>query len=431
MATMAKNAEAERRRLKSLSRADLERHQVERFNALVDQILPHNEFYAQKLVNVKRPIKSLAELAEWPFTFKEELTGSTRRGDVASHHTWPMERYTRFHQTSGTSGRPLVVLDTSDDWQWVLECWHYVLDAAGVTAGDRALMAFSFGPHIGFWSAYEAIANRGVLVIPGGGMSSVQRLELARQTRPTVLCCTPSYALHLIEVGAQHEIDVGQLGVRLLLLAGEPGGSIPAVRKKLEQSWKAAVHDHSGSTEAGPWGFGSADGTGIHVIEAEYIAEFMSLASGNAAKEGEEAELVITTLGRAGAPLIRYRTGDVVRPRWNGSGENQFVMLDGGVLGRNDDMLVVRGVNVFPSGIDHILHSFPEVVEYRATVYKVSEMDRLRVEVEDRLQQPERITQEIKLRLGLNVEVEAVPLGTLPRYEGKGKRFIDQRAKQK
>ena len=155
-------------------------------------------------------------------------------------------------------------------------------------------------------------------------------------------------------MGLQHEIDVGQLGVRLLLLAGEPGGSIPAVRKKLEQSWKAAVHDHSGSTEAGPWGFGSADGTGHSRDRGGIHCGILVVGERQAAKEGEEAELVITTLGRAGCPLIRYRTGDVVRPKWNSSGENRFVMLDGGVLGRNDDMLVVRGVNVFPSSIDHI-----------------------------------------------------------------------------
>jgi phenylacetate-CoA ligase len=106
-------------------------------------------------------------------------------------------------------------------------------------------------------------------------------------------------------------------------------------------------------------------------------------------------------------------------------------MLEGGVLGRTDDMLVVRGVNVFPTGIDHILRSFPEVVEYRATVYRISEMDRLRIEIEDRLQQPDRVAQELRLRLGLRVEVESVPLGSLPRFEGKGRRFIDQRAKAK
>jgi phenylacetate-CoA ligase len=166
------------------------------------------------------------------------------------------------------------------------------------------------------------------------------------------------------------------------------------------------------------------------VIEAEYIAEFLSLATGAPAEDGEEAELVITNLGREGCPVFRYRTGDVVKPTWKFHGANKFVMLTGGVLGRTDDMLVVRGVNVFPSSIDHILRSFPEVVEYRATVYKISEMDRLRIEVEDRLQQPERISQEIKLRLGLRVEVDSVPLGTLPRFEGKGKRFVDQRIKK-
>ena len=175
------------------------------------------------------------------------------------------------------------------------------------------------------------------------------------------------------------------------------------------------------------WGFGDDGGKGLYVLEIEFIAEFLSLATGSAAQEGEDAELVITNLGRAGCPVFRYRTGDVVRPNWNFPGRNRFVVLDGGVLGHNDDMLVVRGVNVFPSSIDHILRSFPEVVEYRATVYKVSEMDRLRIEVEDRLEQPERLASEFRLRLGLRVEVEAVPLGTLPRFDGKGRRFIDRR----
>jgi phenylacetate-CoA ligase len=424
---MAHTTADERRRLESLPRAELEQYQLQRLNALLEQVLPHNPFYALKLARTERPVHSLAEFAQWPFTFKEELVGLASADDVANNHTWPRERYSRFHQTSGTSGRPMVMLDTPDDWQWVLECWQYVLDAAEICQGDRVLMAFSFGPHIGFWGAYEAFCQRGVLVIPTGGMSSLQRVELARHNHPTVVCCTPSYALHLAEVAAQHDIDVSQLGVRLLVLAGEPGGSVPGVRQKLSQLWNAQVHDHCGATEVGPWGFGDSQGQGLRVIESEYIAEFLSLATGGPAEEGEEAELVITNLGRAGCPVFRYRTGDVVRPAWRHSEANNFVMLAGGVLGRNDHMLVVRGVNVFPSSIDHILRSFPEVVEYRATVYKVSEMDRLRIEVEDRLEQPDRILQEFKLRIGLRVEVESVPLGSLPRFEGKGKRFIDIR----
>jgi phenylacetate-CoA ligase len=422
---------ADRRQLESCSRSELERHQLQRLNALLDRIVPANQFYAQKLARVNRPVQTLAEFANWPCTFKEELIGHAGEGvgDAVSNLTWPRERYSRFHQTSGTGGRPLVVLDTPDDWQWVLECWQYVLDAAAITADDRVLMAFSFGPHIGFWGAYEALTNLGALVIPTGGMSSLQRLELARNNSPTIVCCTPSYGLHLAEVAAQHHIDVAQFGVRLLVLAGEPGGSVPAVRQKLQQLWNAEVHDHSGATEVGPWGCGDVTGKGLYVIEPEFIAEFLSLATGTPAADGEDSELVITNLGRVGCPVIRYRTGDVVRPKWNIDGKNRFVLLEGGVLGRTDDMLVVRGVNVFPSSIDHILRSFPEVVEYRATVYRVSEMDRLRIEVEDRLEQPERIAREVKMLLGLRAEVESVPLGTLPRFEGKGRRFVDQRAK--
>jgi phenylacetate-CoA ligase len=424
---MTQTTVADRRRLESLPRAELEQYQLGRLNELLDRILPTNKFYAQKFARLNRPIKSLAEFATIPFTFKEELTGPVSSNGAINNLTWPRERYSRFHQTSGTSGRPLVVLDTPDDWHWVLECWQYMLDGAGVGAGDRVLMAFSFGPHIGFWGAYESLSHRGALVMPTGGMSSLQRLEMARHNTPTVVCCTPSYALHLAEVAVNHDMDVSQFGVRVLVLAGEPGGSVPAVRKKLETLWNAKVHDHCGSTEVGPWGVGDRQGQGLHVIESEFIAEFLSLATGGPAKDNEEAELVITNLGRVGCPVLRYRTGDVVRPTWQHSGSNRFVLLNGGVLGRNDDMFIVRGVNVFPSSIDHILRSFPEVVEYRATVYRVSEMDRLRIEVEDRLEQPDRIAQEFKIRLGLRVEVETVPLSSLPRFEGKGRRFVDNR----
>jgi phenylacetate-CoA ligase len=136
---------------------------------------------------------------------------------------------------------------------------------------------------------------------------------------------------------------------------------------------------------------------------------------------------VITTLGRTGCPVIRYRTGDLVRPTCHHDAENRFVLLEGGVLGRTDDMLIIRGVNVFPSSLEQILHGFPEVVEYRITAEKIGEMDALTIEIEDRLEQPDRVALEIMVRLGLKVAVRSVPIGSLPRFEGKGKRFIDNR----
>src|SRR5258708_39333851 len=186
--------------------------------------------------------------------------------------------------------------------------------------------------------------------------------------------------------------------------------------------------DPCGASEVGRWGYGDLDGAGVWVNEAEFIAEFLSVATGTAAAEGELAEIVLTTLGRSGSPVFRYRTGDLVRPTWRSESANRFVRLEGGILGRADDMLIVRGVNIFPSSIEQIIRSFPEIVEFRATIFKEAHLDRIAIEVEDRLQQPERVAAELQLRLGLSVTVQSAPLGSLPRYEGKGKRFIDRRA---
>lgn len=400
--------------------------QLERLNKLLIEVIPSNRFYVEKLGKLVRPLVSLDQLAEMPFTFKEELVTAPAHGEFAANLTYPLERYVRYHHTSGTRGRPMPVLDTAEDWEWWVETWQYMLDAAEVRAGDRAILAFSFGPFIGFWSAHDASVERGLMVIPTGGMSSRARLEMMRTCEATVLFCTPSYALHLTEVAHENQIEPRSLKVRKIIVAGEPGGSVPATRQRIENAWNAQLTDHAGASEVGPWGF-SRDDRGLHIIESEFIAEFLSIATGENARDGELSELVLTSLGRRGSPLIRYRTGDLVRPRFNAPGDCRFVLLEGGVLGRADNMLVVRGVNVFPSSIEHILRGFPEVIEFRVTASKAGAMDSLAVEVEDRLGQPERIARELQLRLGLKIEVQTVPVGTLPRFEGKGKRFVDRR----
>jgi phenylacetate-CoA ligase len=419
---MTRTLPAERRRLESLDRTSLEKHQLDRLNSLLSEIVPVNPFYSRTLADVELPLRSLADLERVSYTTKDDLIGT---GDgPAANRTWPVERYVRFHQTSGTRGRPLAILDTAEDWDWWIDCWQYVLDAGDVTSADCVMMAFSFGPFIGFWSAYEAAAARGCLVVPGGGMTSAARLELIRSSRATVVCCTPSYALHLAEIGAQREADVGTLGVRVLILAGEPGGSIPATRRRIEQAWRADVIDHGGATEVGAWGCGDREGRGLYVTESQFIAEFRSPTTGERPKEGEHAELVLTTLGRPGAPVIRYRTGDLVRPCWS---ENRFVLLEGGILGRTDEMLIIRGVNVFPTALEQIVRGFPEVDEFRFTASRIEEMDHVTVEVEDRLERPARIAEELRVRLGLKMDVTCVPTGSLPRFEGKAQRFVDKR----
>lgn len=424
---MSDSGAAERRRLERLDSQALVDLQLAKLNRLLETILPHNRFYAERLADLELPLRSLEELQALPYTFKDDLVNNPRGGDFAANLTYPIEHYVRFHRTSGTRGRPMVVLDTADDWQWWIDVWQFVLDAADVGPEDRVVLAFSFGPFVGFWSAFDALAARGCLVIPTGGFSTSARLDLIRSTRATSVFCTPSYALHMAEEAQKNQIDAAALEVRRVVVAGEPGGSDPNLQKRIKNAWNARVVDHSGASEIGPWGYANATNDGLHIIESEFIAEFLSVDSGKPAAEGELSELVLTTLGRSGSPVIRYRTGDLVRPLWNREEENRFVVLDGGVLGRADDMLIIRGVNIFPSAVEQILRGFPEVVEYRMRAFKDGEMDGLSVEVEDRLEQPERIAKELKLRLGLRVEVQTAPLGSLPRFEGKGKRFIDHR----
>ncbi len=422
---MSHSSAEQRRHFERLDRAQLAEHQLMRVNHLLARILPQNAFYAAKLANYPQQLDSLEQLAELPMTTKEELSGEA---DRPANLTWPLDCYVRYHQTSGTRGRPLTVLDTLDDWRWWIDCWKYVLDAAQVTESDRAVLAFSFGPFIGFWSAHDALIHRGALAIPGGGMSTLGRLDLIQRTRATALFCTPTYALHLAEVASQHKIDLAvDSQIRKIIVAGEPGGSIPTTRTRIEAAWGARVTDHSGASEVGAWGYSDAAGTGLHVLESEFVAEFLSVESGKPAGAGELAHLVLTPLGRFGLPVIRYQTGDLVRPIWPTEGANRFVLLEGGVLGRADDMFVVRGVNVFPSSIEDILHSFPEVAEYRFTIRKQGELDEMILEVEDQLQQSERIAEELKLRLGLKVEVRQAAPHSLPRTEGKGQRFIEER----
>ncbi len=421
------DSSVDRQSMQRLDRDSLEQHQLQRLNDLLGAVLPTNHFYAHKFSGVAPQLASLDQLGNLPYTSKTEIVGEDEDG-WAANRTFERTRYTRFHQTSGTRGRPLIVLDTAEDWHWWIEGWQYVLDAAKITSGDVCMLAFSFGPFIGFWSAFDAVLQRGCLGISGGGLSTHARLERMETLEATCLFCTPSYALRMAEVASEVGIDLRQLSIRTIVVAGEPGGSIVSVRNQIETAWDARVLDHSGATEIGPWGYGTLEGGGLYVNEAEFLAEFINYETGVPAAEGELSELVLTTLGRAGNPVIRYRTGDLVRPRWSAQDGNiRFVFLEGGVLGRVDDMLIIRGVNILPSSVEQVIRNFPEVAEYRITAQREGALDRLKVEVEDHQQSPDRIAAELQLRLGLKIEVAAVPIGTLPRFEGKAERFFDRR----
>lgn len=423
--TIAATTKAERDRWRHADPEQIAAHQVGRVNRLFSEVVSRDGFYRRKYRSDALQITSVDDLERLPLLVKSELDAGD--GTPARFHTYSPQDYVRFHRTSGTHGCPLPVMDTASDWQWWLDTWQYVLDAGEVGAGDVAAMAFSFGPFIGFWSANDALVQRGAMVVPGGGMSTVARLALIEQSAATIVCCTPTYALHMAETAAAEGRDLARSSVRLLIVAGEPGGSIPAVRDRIEAAWGARVLDHSGATELGPWGFGSRDGRGLHVIESEFIAELLIPGTTRRAADGELAELVLTGLGRFGAPAIRYRTGDLVRGHRGGNGDCRFLWLEGGVIGRADDMLVIRGVNIFPTSIEEIVRLVPRVGEFRMLATRRGTMDELEVIVEDPSGDPADLAAIMEQRLGLRIPVRAVDPGTLPRFEGKARRLEDCR----
>jgi phenylacetate-CoA ligase len=417
--------------LETASRSVIEAHQLARLQHGLTQILPQNRFYRQKLLQKSDPIaiEQLENLSSLPFTTKRELVIDQEEYPLfGSNLTHPLSEYVRFHQTSGTSGRPLKIVDTQESWDWWADCWTSVYRAAGVSQDDIVFLAFGFGPFIGFWSAYEGAKRMGALTVPGGGMDSLQRLRAIQEIGATVLVCTPSYALRLAEVAHEHGIDLTESSIRVTIHAGEPGASISATRERIEQAWGARTYDHAGMTEVGAFGFACSQQQGIHVNEGEFIAEILDILTGQPVQEGQTGELVLTNLGRWGSPVIRYRTGDLVRHGgYSCACGRTFLMLPGGVLGRADDMLIVRGVNVYPSALANILHRFPEVTEYRIIVTKNDSLDEIALQVECPSELVTTLQEELHLALNLRVPVETVELGTLPRFELKARRIDDRR----
>jgi phenylacetate-CoA ligase len=418
------------RGLETLDPEALRAHQWSRFKSLARAVYPANTFIARKWRNagVASPddLGSPDDFFRLPLTVKSELVD-----DQAAHPpfgtnlTCPLARYVRVHQTSGTSGAPLRWLDTQESWDWWARCWGFVLRGAGLGAEDRVFVPFSFGLFIGFWTGFEGARALGCLVIPGGGQDSVQRLAAIESLGATAICCTPSYALHLAEVARERGIDLSKLDVRTTVHAGEPGAGIPSVRARIEEAWGARAYDHAGMTEMGAYGYECAAQAGIHVNESEFIAEVLDPITGAPAREGE---LVLSNLGRAGSPLLRYRTGDRVRVA-AGPCEcgRTFLRLEGGILGRVDDMLIVRGVNVFPSALEGIVRRFAAVDEFLIEVYRRAEMDevRLLLEIHDGAADvPVSVREAVRVDLGIRVEVVPVPVRSLPRYELKARRLV-------
>ena len=380
-----------------------------------------NRFYVDRLKHADR-------FQEIPFTTKQQLVeDQANHPPFGTNLTFPVENYTRIHQTSGTAGRPILWLDTPESWDWWLRCWAEVFKGAGVRRGDRVYVAFSFGPFIGFWTAFEAAQRIGLMSISGGGQSTEQRLQSILHREATVLVCTPTYALRLADAAREQGIDMSRSAIRTTIHAGEPGASITETRKRIQESFGAKTFDHVGMTEMGAYGFECEEQSGLHINEDEFIAEMIDPATQAEIDDGQKGELVLTNLGRVGMPLIRYRTGDLgVISREPCPCGRRGARLVGGVLGRADDMITIRGINVFPSAVENIVRLYPEIVEFAIEVYRHREMHELHLKVEITGAPNgviDRLAQTFSNDLRIRASIEHVADGSLPRFELKSRRL--------
>jgi phenylacetate-CoA ligase len=398
---------------------------LDAIRSLLGAILPSNPFYGRKYASVgcsALPASLEDFRTRFPLTTKAELVADQAAfPPYGSNLTFPVNAYTRCHQTSGTHGAPMRWLDTPESWSAMTDGWVEVLRQAGVGPGDRAFFPFSFGPFLGFWLAFEAAQRLGILSVSGGGMSSALRLRVLMEQGFTVMCCTPTYALHLAETARAEGIDLRGCRVRQIIVAGEPGGSQRTVRSRIEAAWPGAqVFDHHGMTETGPVTYESAELPGsLVLIDSQFFAEIVDPQTLAPVSEGTRGELVLTTLKRVGSPLIRYRTGDWVCPRrWRGRWT-----FEGGILGRVDDMVVVRGVNLYPSAVEAVVRSLDAVGEYRVTVDQTGDLAAVSLEAEASESVCHDLAGRLHEALSLRISVVSVPAGSLPRFELKARRW--------
>jgi phenylacetate-CoA ligase len=386
-------------------------------------------------------LRSLDDLRRLPFTTREEwMQGQLDRPPYGQLLAVPPEAAVRYHMTSGTTGRtPIRVLDGAKDWEWIAEMWCYALWGFGVRPADTVFVAFGYSTFIGFWGLHGAAEKLGCLVLPGGAMTTEQRVRQLADMGATVVASTPTYALRLAQEARQLGVDLAAGPVRRLILSGEPAGSIPATKRLIEEQWGARAGDTAGMTELGTIMIFECERQpgGTHVIEDHYLEEVVDPETDEPVGYGEQGERVVTSFGRGFIPVLRYRTRDlVVRvPHTACSCGRTFDLYEGGIRGRVDDMKLVRGTNVYPRAIEAIVREHEEIDEFQIHLFTA---DGIRDEIEILVEVPDpsvdhaRLLERLAADLAgaheaLRFEVREVDEGTLPRFELKAKRVVDER----
>ena len=431
-------------RHETMPRSEIEALQLRKLKNLLEWTDAQVPYHSKRLHDAgvsADSINSLDDLRRIPFMTRDEwMQGQIESPPYGPILAAPQEAAIRYHMTSGTTGRtPIRVLDSRKDWEWIAEMWCYGFWGFGVRPADTVFFAFGYGTFVGFWGAHYACEKIGCLVLPGGAMTTDARVKQIMDVNATVVCSTPTYALRMAQEANALGIDLASGPVNTVILSGEPAGSIPATKKLIEDQWGARAGDTAGMTELGTIMIFECDHQpgGTHIIEDHYIEEVIDPDTEQPVGYGERGERVVTSFGRGFIPVIRYRTRDLVVkvPADRCSCGRTFDIYEGGIQGRVDDMKLVRGTNVYPRAVEAIVREFREIDEFQIHLYTadgIRDEIEVLVEIKGSQQQAERILGGLSKALaeaheGLRFGVRQVDAGTLPRFELKAKRLVDER----
>ena len=433
--------------LETLPHERLRQLQLKKFKRIVEWAYNNSPFY-KKLYrdNGFEPgdLNKFEDIQKIPKTDKGMLRDVQKNppfpyGDILSV---PIEDVTTFRQTSGTTGTPVYQADTWQDWEWWSECWSYILYAQGYRDTDRVFIPFGYNIFVAFWAGHYAAEKIGCEVVPGGVLNTEARILKMQELRCTAFMATPTYVLAMADTAKKMGIDpVRDLFIRKITCAGEPGASIPATKKRIEEAWGCKVYDHIGATEIGAWSYEcTSQPGGLHVNDAFFLVEIEDIETGKIIDEpGKNGKMLITAFDRLGKPCIRFDSKDVIR--WADHAcecGRTFRMIDGGVVGRADDITKVKGVLLAPTAIEEVVRSFPELGdEYEVVVSKAGDVDDILLKVEMSSWHAEkkdlilaRLQDQLRLKTNLGYRIEVRPQGSLPRYQVKAHRFKDLRKKE-
>lgn len=430
--------------LETMPRERLEALQLKKFKRIVEWAYHNSPFYGRLYRDAglePGDIKEFKDIRRVPKTDKGMLREVQTRppfpyGDILAV---PLSEVTEFRQTSGTTGTPVYQAETWQDWEWWSECWAYILYAQGYRDTDRVFLPFGYNIFVAFWAGHYGAEKIGCEVVPGGVLDTEARILKMQEIRCTAFMATPTYVLGMADTARRMGIDPAKdLPVARITCAGEPGASIPTTKKRIEDAWGARVYDHIGATEIGAWSYECTfQPGGLHVNEPFFLVEIEDLETGEPIVEaGKNGRMVITALDRVAKPCIRFDSKDVIR--WSDRTcecGRTLRLIDGGVVGRTDDITKVKGVLLAPTAIEEVVRSMPELGnDYQVVVSKKGDIDDILLEIELLPQYVSgkeevlgRLKDLLRVKVNLGFKIVVHPFGTLPRYEVKAKRFKDLR----